>query len=230
MEPSTRDKIWRGDISGLDEALRSAEKIEQEGKSLEAAVMRASAFYSYAHGVAAPFRLLLARKYADRANRLAMFLGERAEQTLTDGQCDVIGTILLRRALWKAPNPDEAIKFFVTGTNKPDVPPHSRALLLIGKAEAQHMLGDRARASESLQAALRLEEEALGEPDPVFAVRQFVRVLRRSMALEAKLHPDDMSRAARLLLKAEKLIEREPDPAVRARMFGRIRQEWERTH
>ena len=223
---STRELVWQGDWRGLRDALLDAQEIELNGDAFSAIVMRASALYSYAHGIAAIPRLLQARRYAERAAVLARTQGMKS---LAHGQCDIIGTILLRRAVWRAPMPGEALKFFVTGLNKPGVPPHSRALMLIGKAETQEMLPHfRPYAQGNLEAALVLQNEVLHEADLVFARRQFVRVLRRAMALGARLHPLDLTVAAGYRMKAEELARQEPDEAVRMRMLKRIAKEWNR--
>jgi len=224
---ATSEKIWRGDPRGLREALLNAKELEGQGNLLDAAVMRASAFYSYVHGVLALHRLYRARFYAEEAAALfAEKVRKEGEAKVSHGQCDVIGTILLRRVLWKKPNPSEALKFFVTGLNKSGMPFHSRALLYMGKAEAMHLMGSLDQADMFLHEAVWLEEEVLAERNLTFARRQFLRVLRRAFVLAHHIGRFDL--AHDLYAQAKTYAAKEPDIAVATRAMERVQREWDK--
>lgn len=208
---TTGELVWQGHPQGLREALLDAQDKEKLGDELSAAVMRASALYSYARGMAAPYRLLRARHYAEKARRLGSVNGW---ETLSHGQCDVIGTILLRRFLWIRPKPNIALDFFNRGLARASVSPENQALFFIGKAEAYELLcsmsGERERriiykreCSENIARALAFESDVFvrGDDTPPQAARQYTRVLRRAFVLAWKC--ENVEQAVNLYAKAK---------------------------
>jgi len=188
-QTTTAEQIWRGDFVGLYAAFGDAEKLDRQGKTFEADVVRASALYSYSSNWRHPVRSLwnfwVARHYTSRAVRHV----RRQTPEISHGQCDVLATILLRGWLWMRPSPREAMALFQIGLNLPDVPPHSRALMMIGVAEAHYLLGDSGTDYiwAYIRAAMMYEGLTKEEQDQKLAHRQFCRVLRRAMVLEWRI-------------------------------------------
>lgn len=226
---ATGELIWQGNPLGLREALLDAQDTEKLGSALSAAVMRASVLYSYAHGIAAPYRFLRARYSAEEARRLGSPGGYAM---LTDGQCDVIGTILLRSCLWARPKPTIALEFFNLGLSLPDVPPHSRALMLVGAAEAHYLLGESEQSWYVLNEVITQVHDLAAELDPakphewqarVHANRQVTRVYRRAMVLAERLGKGVTG--THCYLRALQLALCDTDPSVTFRAIERIQCE-----
>ncbi len=171
---SLRQKIWDHTLGGLIEGLREAKELEVAGRHKDAAVKRASVWYSYR---IVPGFLSLAVGEVQRTIRI---IGGNIDR-LSDGQCDVIGTVMIaHRNFFVAEN------FLLAGLMKNPVP-HSEALLRIGMAEVCCYSG---RSDEEvldyLNGALRLRRDVENEQDNVQALRQFCRVLLRAALLHRR--------------------------------------------
>ena len=165
---STGEKIWQNKIDGALKALEEARRMLRSGDKLGAYVKIASAHYSFATGQTGFLRRLAAVRSFIRAKhwvrKAARFVQPEQQirqeryDVLTHGQCDVIGTILLRRLLWVEDDPFEAFLFFDAGLKKENVPPHSRALLHMGAAEAVFAVNaaNISKSKEHMYAALAL--------------------------------------------------------------------------
>ncbi len=229
---ATGELIWQGHPQGLREALLDAQDKGKLGDTLSAAVMSASALYSYMHGIAAPYRLLRARYWVEEARRLGSPGGYAK---LTHDQCDVIGTTLLRQWLWIRPQPQIALEFFVLGLARADVPPHSRALLLIGKAEAHYLLGEHEQSWDVLDEVITQAHDLAVERDPekphewqaqAHINRQMTRVYRRAMILADKL--GKRVTATHCYLSALQCALFGGDPSVTCRIIDQIQNAWNR--
>lgn len=109
----------------------------------------------------------------------------------SDGQCDVIGTILLRRFFWIKPDPLRARLFLHAGLRK-NPASESEALLRIGLAEVGAVRGLTQVSKEEAERALELRLTAIPvrglskaqfKERAVQIDRQFTRVFRRAMVL-----------------------------------------------
>lgn len=184
----TAEAIWQNKSSGFTKGLLEAEALEDSGEKLAADVMRASIFYSYASGQSG-VRKLLALWYFGVARWYVGSIIKRNPDlsTLSGTQCDVLGTILLRKLLWWPSRPAEALVCLEEGLKRIALPPHDRALLHIGLAEAYLALRDRERALQHMQNALELEGairlRVQDSTARVHGMRQFTRVLKRAMVL-----------------------------------------------
>jgi hypothetical protein len=179
-------KIWQGDRAGLREKLEEAQRLDDQHRSLEANVMRASAWYSCAGNAPSRWEAFRAfsrgRQFAERAVRL---LALESDHFVTGDQLDVMGTIVLRQFLWIRAKPHEALRLFYAGLKKPAMP-HTKALIHMGIAEARDWLGEKVAARNNMEIALSLEELTLTEPNPIDAKRQLSRVMRRAAVLSWK--------------------------------------------
>lgn len=190
---SASENIWKGNYEGLYQKLQEALRLEDEGNKLAALVVRASAFYSYVSRTHRPLRSLWNFAQAKHNARLAAHhvrFSEDGWKHITHDQCDVIGTILLRRFFWWESEVREALGFFQHGLHLNTAPAHSRALLHMGCAEAFHLLNEDRASIVHLKEALGFQRQVDAEPDRVQANRQFTRVLRRAMVLSSQLPQD----------------------------------------
>jgi hypothetical protein len=167
--------------------LADANQVEQNGNRLGAQVLRASAYYSHVGRYLMKNLLRAWVLFRAAKNEVRRILGDTpapGDHNLTDGQCDVIGTILLRRWLWEGSEPAKAMLLFNLGLAQEDVPPHSRALMTIGLAEACYLLGEHGVCVQYIDAAIAI---ALLDGDTIHHKRQCCRVWRRAAVLMHKL-------------------------------------------
>jgi len=235
---STGEKIWQNQLDGCQQALEEAKEMLQNGDKLGAYVKAASAHYSFATGQTGFLRRLAtvrsfvrAKHWARKAARLVQ--PEQQVQlerydVLTHEQCDVIGTILLRRSLWMEGDPFEAFLFLDAGLKKENVPPHSRALLHMGVAEATLAVSaaNTFKSKEHMHAALALESEIMSGADVVMAGRQFTRVLKRAFVLE--WHLGDKAAAKAHYIRALQYA-RNPKWGSTGQL-AKIEEAWSRLH
>ena len=225
---STEEKVWQGDPAGLQEQLTQARKLKHEGKLLDAYCMYASAYYSHYTSELNrnPFRALyefwLARQYAWRAFKHSA----KAATEPSYGQCEVLASVFLEGWLWLRPDVSLAMSFLHEGLSQPDVPPHARALMTIGKAKGYCLLGNRKQSEEMALQALSYEDDIKTESDQVQAHRQFTRVLRRAMTLAHTY--DGYENVLEFHSRALRMAR---DPRWRSRdQINKIYGEWRRGH
>jgi hypothetical protein len=168
------------------------------------------------------YEFWLARLYAWRAFKYAV----KTVANLSHGQCDVLGTVFLDGWLWLKPQVSLAMSLLHEGLSFPDVPPHARALMTIGKAKGYSLFGNRTRCEEMAIQALSYEDSVKTEPDQVQAHRQFARVLRRAMTLAHKY--DGYENVLELHARALRMAR---DPRWRSRdQINKIYAEWRKLH
>ena len=175
--PNSNEGVWQFNLRALFEKLDEAQRLEEvQHDQLAAEILRATTYYSF-------FLKRLAVRHARRAYDLAV-PGEMVR--LTDGQCDVLGTILMRVDLHKAE------MLLRIGLQK-NPPPHSVALLRIGLAEIAFRRGDYGTASQLAFMAHDQYGVVQNQPEDaekIQAMRQFSRVFRRAMILFRNLDED----------------------------------------
>ena len=206
-----RNRIWSLSFLGLAFGILETRKLK-ESDPLGAAIKRASLFYSYRFlwpfFFLHPIMMLIAKRY--------VFLAMKMDNsTLLDhGQCDVIGTILLRLGF-----PYEAYHYLERGLTK-NPPPHSKALLTIGLAEyyAEREKGKVSPEEDpsvlhAVLAALSLREQIEQEEDRVQALRQFQRVLLRATKLLLNRKTGHVS--AKQIYAEAKLLANDPQIGTR---------------
>ena len=98
---SVADLVWSQEPAGFTQSLERADALDKTD-CIAADILRASTFYSYSKDPQHPIRsfanFCVAKRYARMVAKEQL---KPAAPTLTDGQYDVIGTILLRRWLWQ---------------------------------------------------------------------------------------------------------------------------------
>jgi len=225
---STSEKVWQGNPEGFQEQLEQARALERQNKSIEAYVLYATACYSHYSSLlrSHPLQAFLEFRQAKRYARLLgkIHEGDKFLSALSHGQCDIIGTILLRRWLWLRADPKTAMKFLYAGLDKSHVPAHSVALMIMGIAEGNFLLGKECESEEGLLLVLTYRQSVEGEPDVLHARRQFCRVLRRAFGLHYKLGHIEMARDLHCeALECSELCESKDQ-------FDKIQLEWKILH
>lgn len=220
------EQIWQGDHNGFLKQLCDAGELVKGGQAIQGYCLCATAYYShYASQLRrkpwrAVFEFGRAQNYARLVARTAML------SELSHGQCDVVGTILLRRWLWMRGDAGIAVDFLIGGLDKEDVPYHSRALMTIGLAEGYFRLTRRNECFVAMTAALSFESFVWEEKDQKQARRQFSRVLRRAATLYFRL--GDTLNADHIHEKALEYTNH-PDYGSKDQAM-KIRQEWKILH
>ena len=199
VNQQTQELVWQGAEEGFRATLTAANEAGECGRTIDAHCMRASAYYSrYAsliprHIVQAVKTFRLARWHARLAHHA---MHRQGYDGVTHGQFDVVGTILLRSWLWYRPNPKLAHDLLRRGLGLNHVPPHARALMIMGLAEARYLQRRHRECLGLIEQALILEKELNFEEDLPQAQRQFARVLRRAGALLYRLGESQRSAGA----------------------------------
>lgn len=210
-----RQLIWNLTLLGFVKGIKETGKLK-ETYPLAAAIKRASLYYSYRLAVPLFFPYPFMMWAAEQLVWVALDLVNRGRGRLSHGDCDVVGTILLRRRCLEG-----ARKYLSLGLAL-NPPPHSEALLRIGMAEVAYEQARRASSYERLRhdaevheyisTALRLRPAVEQEEDRVQALRQFCRVLLRAAVLERRR--SQLGTAADLYKKAQAIAN---DPVTGSR-------------
>ena len=202
MNHQTQELVWQGKEEGLQAVLVAADEAIKGGDTIGAHCLRASAYHSrYAalipRNIGTAFTMFrLARWHA----YLAYYTMHRQGYAgVTHGQFDVVATILLKSWLWHRPNPKLAHDLLKRGLALSNVPPHARALMIIGLAESRYLRRRRRECPGLIEQALLIEKDLAFEDDYDQARRQFARVLRRAGVLQYRLgsHEQALSSFAR---------------------------------
>ncbi len=201
------EQVWQKDSAGLTEQLAQAYTLETEGKLLEAYLLRTTAFYSHyaSQLLHNPIRALYEFSQAKQYARATLgIIEKKGFDALSDGQCDVLATVLIRRWLWVRPTKNDlfyAPILWEFGQRKNPLP-HSAALMHLGMAETYYLEREFDACKEEIAAALHLQTRVQAEINRTLAYRQFSRVLRRAALLSYKL--GDHDHATELIAEARR--------------------------